>query len=89
MAFYLNNAMLPVKVKDEGGKIVKLKGLRIQLDGSELGRRQSQHRRASDKIRCITGARIEFSTEQEKEMFVRFVQKVQERMIDIETEPPI
>ena len=41
MAFYLNSARDPVRLRDEGGLGVKIKGLRIGLEGREGGRRRS------------------------------------------------
>lgn len=33
LAFYLNSANAPIRVKDEGGREVKVKGLRVPLEG--------------------------------------------------------
>jgi hypothetical protein len=77
MTFYLNNALQPIKVKDEGAKTVKLKGLKIPLD-NQMGRR------GSEKNKNITGARIEFSNDLEKAKFIQQVREVQLHMVDIE-----
>ena len=38
LAFYLNSSANPVRVKDEGGREVKIKGLRVLLDGKVDGK---------------------------------------------------
>lgn len=38
LAFYLNSSANPVRVKDEGGREVKIKGLRVLLDGKADGK---------------------------------------------------
>src|SRR5262245_61135931 len=40
LAFYLNSSNSPIRVKDEGGREVKVKGLRVPV-GSEKGRKDS------------------------------------------------
>ncbi|RMZ73182.1 hypothetical protein GMOD_00008988 [Pyrenophora seminiperda CCB06] len=37
LAFYLNDALHPVKVKDDGGREVKIKGLRVPIEGGAGG----------------------------------------------------
>jgi hypothetical protein len=77
MTFYLNNALQPIKVKDEGAKIVKIKGLKISLD-------QQMGRRNSEKPKYVTGARIDFINDLEKAKFIQQVREAQLHMVDIE-----
>ncbi|KAF2841719.1 hypothetical protein M501DRAFT_1000998 [Patellaria atrata CBS 101060] len=84
LAFYLNSSSTPVRVKDEGGKEVKIKGLSIPLtEQGKMQRRSSvTARRASeDRKRVICGARVEFATENEKMSFLAKVKEVQRTMI--------
>lgn len=79
MLFYLNSAERSVRVRDEGGKVVKVKGLRIPLDMNERGKVE---RRASDAKRLISGAKIEFASESEKLEFLEMVDRIQKRMVE-------
>ena len=79
MMFYLNSAERSIRVRDEGGKVVKIKGLRIPLDTNERGRVE---RRASDARRLISGAKIEFASESEKVEFLETVERIQKRMVE-------
>lgn len=79
MMFYLNSQDKPVRVRDEGGKIVKIKGLRIPLDIHERGKVE---RRPSDTKRMISGAKIEFASESEKLEFLETVERIQKRMVE-------
>ena len=79
MLFYLNSAERPIRVRDEGGKVVKIKGLRIPLDANERGRVE---RRASDAKRLILGAKVEFASESEKLEFLEMVDRFQKRMVE-------
>lgn len=92
LAFYLNSSTNPIRVKDEGGKEVKIKGLHIPLlepgrkHRSGLERNDSKGggeggRRGSDTKKFITGARVEFQTEEEKVAFVNKIREVQKTMI--------
>ncbi|KAK7710925.1 hypothetical protein SLS57_008241 [Botryosphaeria dothidea] len=83
LAFYLNSSAFPVRVKDEGGKEVKIKGLKIPLDKDKAGvggRRGSESGRAEGK-KWITGAKVEFASDVEKFLFIEKVKEVQQTMI--------
>lgn len=84
LAFYINAANTPIRVKDEGGREVKVKGLRVPLEDGKGKRKDSMvlegkegKRESVDKKKMITGARIEFATEQEKREFIYLVKQVQ------------
>lgn len=83
LAFYLNSSAFPVRVKDEGGKEVKIKGLKIPLDKDKAGvggRRGSESGRAEGK-KWVTGAKVEFASDVEKFLFIEKVKEVQQTMI--------
>lgn len=85
LAFYLNSSTCPVRVKDEGGKEIKIKGLRIPLDRDRVvngGRRGSESGKAEGK-KWITGARVEFASDIEKFLFLEKVKEVQQTMIQL------
>ena len=86
MLFYINSQDKPIRVRDEGGKLVKVKGLRIPLDPNERGKVE---RRASDAKRLISGAKIEFSSESEKLEFLEMVDRIQKRMVEGVQEPKV
>ncbi|GME46292.1 hypothetical protein GTA08_BOTSDO09162 [Neofusicoccum parvum] len=83
LAFYLNSSACPVRVKDEGGKEIKIKGLKIPLDRYRAGvggRRGSEVGRGEGK-KWITGAKVEFAGDVEKFLFLEKVKEVQQTMI--------
>ncbi|KAL1641610.1 hypothetical protein SLS58_005885 [Diplodia intermedia] len=83
LAFYLNSSNCPVRVKDEGGKEVKIKGLKIPIDRNRAGiggRRGSESGKVEGK-KWITGARVEFASDVEKLLFLEKVKEVQQTMI--------
>lgn len=87
MLFYLNSQDNRARVRDEGGKVVKIKGLRIPLEPEKkMERSQSlkegQGRRKSDSTKIIAGAKVEFASENEKIEFLGMVAQVQRRMIE-------
>ncbi|CAI6333501.1 unnamed protein product [Periconia digitata] len=95
LAFYLNSSNTPIKVKDEGGREVKVKGLRVPLDKAALRKdsivagdaddKKSKGKKwdASERKKFVTGARIEFASEAEKRDFIRLVWDVQENMREL------
>ncbi|KAF2181890.1 hypothetical protein K469DRAFT_671176 [Zopfia rhizophila CBS 207.26] len=99
LAFYLNDSANPIKVKDEGGREVKIKGLRVLLDGGRWVRKDSAvagaggedvegrgGKRGSkevDKRKVVSGARIEFASEGEKKDFLGLVREVQKEMREL------
>jgi hypothetical protein len=86
LTFYLNNALQPVRVRDEGGKLIKIKGLRIPVAEKERKVLGSKERRAGghDGKKMITTVRIEFSSEAEKNAFMEQTKGAQIKMVDIE-----
>ncbi|KAF2490368.1 hypothetical protein BU16DRAFT_552854 [Lophium mytilinum] len=98
LAFYLNSSSSPVRVKDEGGREVKIKGLRVPVDGrvdqrkdsgagvsgvGEKGARRGSEVEKEKKGRYIAGAKIEFASEAEKRAFLVTVKEVQKTMREL------
>jgi hypothetical protein len=86
LTFYLNNALQPVRVRDEGGKLIKIKGLKIPIAEKEHRMMGTKERRASshDSKKMITAVRIEFTNEAEKNAFIEQTKEAQTKMVDIE-----
>jgi hypothetical protein len=89
LAFYLNSATNPIRVKDEGAREVRIKGLKVPLDnGARALRKDSAAGEGGagaelDKKKIISGARIEFATEMEKREFMDMVAEMQREMIEL------
>ncbi|KAF2093913.1 hypothetical protein NA57DRAFT_47393 [Rhizodiscina lignyota] len=88
LAFWLNSADAPVRIKDDGGRWVKVKGLRVAVEDSgvqdhdRMGSVDGEGkvgRRASDAKggKWVTGARIEFRDEGQKMGFLEVVRSCQ------------
>ena len=78
----VNSSRDPVRVRDDGDKWVKLKGLSIPLQSQKPGfpRQNSLDHSQSSKPKNekrITGARIEFTTELDKRLFLEKLREVQ------------
>ncbi|KAF1974575.1 hypothetical protein BU23DRAFT_504997 [Bimuria novae-zelandiae CBS 107.79] len=82
LAFYLNDAAAPVRVKDEGGKGVKIRGLRVPIEGKRKDS-VTDKGRGEEKKRLVTGARVEFANEVEKGDFLALVREVQREMREL------
>jgi hypothetical protein len=86
LAFYLNSSVDPIKVKDEGGREVKIKGLKVPI---ENGRKDSVVERGKgkgverEKEKVISGAKIEFATDGEKKEFLDMCRELQRELIDL------
>ncbi|OJD38853.1 uncharacterized protein BKCO1_300059 [Diplodia corticola] len=83
LAFDLNSSTCPVRVKDEGRKEIKIKGLNIPLDKIQAGtggRRGSEPGKVEGK-KWVTGARVEFASDVEKLLFLEKVKEVQQTMV--------
>lgn len=73
---YLNDRDNPVKFKDESGRVVKIKGLKIPPEeNADVGR----NKKGSDSKKWISGAKVEFRNEQEKARFIDLVWDLQYR----------
>jgi hypothetical protein len=75
LQFVINDKDRPIKVKDDGDRSVKLKGLRI-VDGDypeELRKKAKKE----DLKKYITGARVEFKDAAEKYRFLTVVRELQ------------
>ena len=102
LSFWLNSSKDPVRVREDGSRVIKIKGLNIPVEGTRgangLVRRGSEGVNAmaiglgsgrlgkeGNKLagKKITGARIEFRTEEDKDDFVAFVGRVQDRMVKL------
>ncbi|KAI9790571.1 MAG: hypothetical protein M1835_000903, partial [Candelina submexicana] len=87
MAFYINSHQDPIRADDDGERFVKIKGLKLPFD-SKLSTPPRRHTAAdmskspkakakSEKPKLITGARIEFTNEMDKQLFLDKVREVQ------------
>jgi hypothetical protein len=88
LKFYINDTENPIKIKDDGGKTVKIKGLKIPMtdNGDSIKRNQNfkqDGRRGSDGKKWITGARIEFKNDEEKIRFLDTVRDLQVRAVNL------
>lgn len=83
MAFYLNSANAPVKVKDEGGREVKVKGLRVDVEGEGGRGGKGEGKKGREGKGVVTGVRIEFASEGEKRGFLELVRGVQRVMREL------
>jgi hypothetical protein len=99
LAFYLNSSVNPIKVKDDGNREVKIKGLRVPIDRGDRAMRKDSVAEAAavkgkgkekvgsgkavEKEKVISGAKIEFATEVEKKEFLEMCKEMQKDMIEL------
>jgi hypothetical protein len=91
LAFYLNSSVNPIKVKDDGNREIKIKGLRVPIDrGDKAIRKDSvvagnakDKGKGKDDMNVISGAKIEFASDMEKKEFMAMVKEVQKDMIEL------
>ncbi len=81
----VNSSRDPIRVRDDGGKVVKIKGLRVEVPpkpsrsrtGLMDARKSPSIKPKVDKQSQIKGAKIEFTTEADKRQFIDKVREVQ------------
>jgi len=89
LAFYLNDALHPVKVKDDGGREVKIKGLRVPIEGASRkdsvveGKGKGRMSEREKEKGIISGAKVEFASEGEKKEFLDMCRHVQRNMVEL------
>lgn len=91
LAFYLNSSVNPIKVKDDGDRVVKIKGLRVPIDrGDKAMRKDSvvaaekgKSREKVEKEKVISGAKIEFASDMEKREFLEMCKEMQKELIEL------
>lgn len=89
LAFYINSSTNPIRIKEEGSRELKVKGLRVPLEkaagrkDSAVGVGTGKERDGTDKRKIVAGAKIEFATEVEKREFVNLVKECQKCMLDL------
>jgi hypothetical protein len=92
LAFYLNSSVNPIKVKDDGNREVKIKGLRVPVDRGDRAMRKDSAVAGSvkdkgkgkdDAKNVISGAKIEFASDMEKKEFMAMVKEMQRDMIEL------
>jgi hypothetical protein len=82
LAFYINSSVSPIRVKEEGSRELKIKGLKVPL----VDRRKDSAvtmGKGEDKKKIVQGAKIEFASEAEKREFVNLVKECQTHMLDL------
>lgn len=81
LAFYLNSARDPVRLREEGDKWVKIKGLSILPPPSKSKSRSNtldaQRSPKVNKEKRIKGAKIEFTSEADRRKFMHKIREVQ------------
>lgn len=97
LAFYLNSSGNPIKIKDEGNREVKIKGLRVPLErgdkamrkdsvvagsGKDKGKGKEDTKKV-EKEKVISGAKIEFATDMEKKEFMAMCNELQRDSIEL------
>lgn len=103
LAFYINSSVNPIKVKDDGAREVKIKGLRVPIhrredtvhtDGTVTNSdmvnerdkskdRTDDSKRKMEKGKIISGAKIEFRTQNEKREFLDLCNEMQRNLIEL------
>jgi hypothetical protein len=94
LAFYLNSSRNPIRVKDEGAREIKIKGLRVPLDKGDRALRKDSvvedggakvkiKGKEVDRKKVISGAKIEFASDMEKREFLAMVEEMQRHMIEL------
>jgi hypothetical protein len=88
LTFYINDTENPIKIKDDGGKTVRIKGLKIAMIDNEYMPKRTQSfkqdgRRGSEGKKWITGAKIEFDSMPEKVRFLDTIQDLQVRAVNL------
>ncbi|KAH8733186.1 hypothetical protein GQ44DRAFT_721396 [Phaeosphaeriaceae sp. PMI808] len=97
LAFYINSSVNPIKVKDDGNREVKIKGLRVPINRGdkamrkdsavtgatkEKGKRKEEAKKI-EKEKVISGAKIEFASDMEKMEFMAMVKEMQQEVIEL------
>jgi hypothetical protein len=98
---YLNSKEHPIRIKGDGMKAVKLKGLRISNEEGDVGAKgqgnlrresttssgsggkESKKQEKDRKNQFITGVKVEFKSEEEKERFLDLVRSVQFNLVNL------
>jgi hypothetical protein len=80
MKFYLNNVNVPITIKEDGQKNIRIRGLKIP--GPAFSFRSGPKEQLGKKF--IHGAKVEFTNESDKLAFVQLVREAQLGMVDIE-----
>jgi hypothetical protein len=91
LAFYLNSSVNPIRVKDDGDRVVKIKGLRVPIDrGDKAMRKDSviaaekgKGKEKVEKEKVISGAKIEFASDMEKREFMEMCKELQKDLIEL------
>lgn len=89
--WWINNSEHKLKVKDDGIKHAKIKGINITVARPQRPRSMSaigdlQHRADLGRnisAKLVTGVRVEFKTEEERSAFVSLAKRVQEHLVPL------
>lgn len=79
LAFYLNSARDPIRLREEGDKWVKVKGLSILPPPKKSKPRTNTDlsKASKEKEKRIKGAKIEFTSDEDRQKFMAKVREVQ------------
>ncbi|KAL5121723.1 hypothetical protein ACEQ8H_000410 [Pleosporales sp. CAS-2024a] len=95
LAFYLNSSTNPIKVKDDGDRGVKIKGLRVPVDRDDRAVRKGsigsakekskpkEEVKKAEKEKVISGAKIVFASEAKKREFMDMCLELQREAIEL------
>ncbi|KAF2666240.1 hypothetical protein BT63DRAFT_416639 [Microthyrium microscopicum] len=93
MKVYLNNAKYPIMLKDEGGRVLRIKGLRVPVDGGHGHHHHHHHghfhahkKEREPGSKKSVNAKVEFLHEADKLEFMALVREAQKGMVDIDDE---
>jgi hypothetical protein len=81
MTFCVNSAQEPIRIREEDERTVRIKGFKVTVDMNS-GRRSSLTDQPPRKKQVtLTGARVEFSTSEERTHFTKMLNEVQQQLV--------
>ena len=83
MTIPLNDVRNPIRVREENSTTVRIKGLKIPLKEKTPGRRPStaDNRPRPKQEKILTGAKIEFYAQKDKETFMAKLKDIQDTFL--------
>jgi hypothetical protein len=81
MTFCVNSTQDPIRVREEDERTIRIKGFKVTVEMNS-GRRSSLTDQPPKKKQVVlTGARVEFSTPEDKTHFTKMITEVQQHMV--------